>query len=119
MALKDLPFGNLATLSSTNSLAHLWSVGGAIVETRLVADVVVVDFVVVVAVVVVVVVAGYLTVVVKTDFIDIVVVVEVQDGGGVRGGGAGVGEPRGGSHIVCQRLTGGRCVKNGVKKWSR
>ena len=94
LPLKDLPLWDLATLSSTNSLAHLWSVGGAIVETRLVADVVVVDFVVVVAVVVVVVVvAGYLTVVVKTDFIDIVVVVEVQDGGGVRGGGAGVGEP--------------------------
>ena len=117
LALKDLPFGNLATLSSTNSFAHLWSVGGAIVETRLVVDVVVVYFV---GVVVVVVAAGYLTVVVKTDFTDIVVVVvEVQDGGGVRGGGAGVGEPRGGSHIVCQRLTGGRCVKNGVKKWSR
>ena len=108
LPLKDLPLWDLATLSSTNSLAHLWSVGGAIVETGLVVDVVVVF--------VGVVVAGYLTVVVKIDFIDIVVVVEVQDGGGVGGGRAGIGEPRGGSHIVRQRLTGGTCVRDDVKK---
>ena len=115
LPLKDLPLWDLATLSSTNSLAHLWSVGGAIVETGLVVDVVVV-FVGVVGVVV----AGYLTVVVEIYFIDIVVVVvvvvEVQDGGGVGGGRAGVGEARGGSHIVRQRLTGDTCVRDDVKK---
>ena len=109
LALKHLAFRNLATLSSTNSLTHLWSVGGAIVETSFVAAVVaVVYFIVVVVAGAAVVVEVYLVVVVvKIDFIDIVVVVvvvEVKDGRGVWGGGAGVGEAGGGSHIVRQRL---------------
>ena len=88
LALKHLAFRNLATLSSTNSLTHLWSVGGAIVETSFVAAVVAVVYFIVVVVVVgaAVVVEVYLVVVVRIDFIDIVVVVEVKDGRGVGGG---------------------------------
>ena len=80
LAFKNLPLGDLSTLSATNSLTHLWSVGSVIVETSLV--VVVVDFVAAVVVVEV-----YLAViVVETNRIDIVVVVEVKDGRGVWGG---------------------------------
>ena len=80
LAFKNLPLGDLSTLSATNSLTHLWSVGSVIVETSLV--VVVVDFVAAVVVVEV-----YLAViVVETNLIDIVVVVEVKDGRGVWGG---------------------------------
>ena len=81
LAFKNFSLGDLATLSATNSLTHLWSVGSVIVETSLVV-VVVVDFVAAVVVVEV-----YLAViVVETNLIDIVVVVEVKDGRGVWGG---------------------------------
>ena len=101
LTFENFSFGDFPPLPSTNSLSHLWAVRGTVVEAGLVVAVLaVVD----VVAVVVVEVWGLTDVVIVAD---LVVVVEVEDDRGVRGGGAGVGWSRRGSHIVRQRFTGG------------
>ena len=104
LTFENFSFGDFSSLPSTNSLSHLWAVWSVIVEAGLVVAVLaVVD-----VVVVVVEVWGLTDVVVVADLVAVVVVVvEVEDDGGVRGGRAGVGWSRRGSHIVRQGLTGG------------
>ena len=106
LTFENFSFGDFPSLPSTNSLSHLWAVRGTVVEAGLVvAALAVVD-----VAVVVVEVWGLTDVVIVADLVAaivVVVVVEVEDDGGVRGGRAGVGWSRRGSHIVRQRFTGG------------